>query len=131
VFAENPQPQFDRQWCLRGKKDMSEPPTYPVAKDFDEEKMLREVIDALRADNARLLRLLIRAFVSDGRPQHKELIEALAHHPDLRNWWGPTECLDGNRNEVRQRQDNDQSSPEATTIKAQHKRGRRAKRKKK
>ena len=30
----------------------------PVAKDLDEEEALREVIDALRADNARLLRLL-------------------------------------------------------------------------
>ena len=37
----------------------------PVAKDLDEEETLREVIDALRADNARLLRLLIAGFVSD------------------------------------------------------------------
>ena len=36
----------------------------PVAKDLDEEEALREVIDALRADNARLLRLLIARFVS-------------------------------------------------------------------
>jgi hypothetical protein len=32
----------------------------PVAKDLDQEEALREVIDALRADNGRLLRLLIR-----------------------------------------------------------------------
>jgi hypothetical protein len=31
----------------------------PVAKDLDEKEALREVIDALRADNGRLLRLLI------------------------------------------------------------------------
>ena len=33
----------------------------PVAKDLDEEEALREVIDALRADNGKLLRLLIAA----------------------------------------------------------------------
>ena len=38
----------------------------PVAKDLDEVEPLREVIDALRADNGRLLRLLIAGFVSDG-----------------------------------------------------------------
>ena len=43
----------------------------PVAKDLDEAKELREVIDALRADNGRLLRLLIAGFVSDARPEHK------------------------------------------------------------
>ena len=43
----------------------------PVAKDLDEKEALREVIDALRADNGRLLRLLIAGFVSDGRPEHK------------------------------------------------------------
>ena len=43
-------PRFQRE-------DMSK----PVAKDLDEEEALREVIDALRADNGRLLRLLIAA----------------------------------------------------------------------
>jgi len=43
----------------------------PAAKDLDEEDALREVIDALRADDGRLLRLLIANFVSDGRPEHK------------------------------------------------------------
>ena len=56
----------------------------PVAKDLDEK-------DALRADNGRLLRLLIAGFVSDGRPEHKELTEVLAHHPNLRIWLGTSE----------------------------------------
>ena len=56
---------------------MSEPPTYTVAEDLNEMGGLREVIDALRADNGRLLRLLITGFVSDGRPQPKGLTEAL------------------------------------------------------
>ena len=109
---------------------MSEPPTYTVAKDLNEKEALREVIDALRAGNGRLLRLLITGFVNDGRPQPKELTEALARHSNLRNWLSSTECLDGNQNEVRQGQNNYQSSPEVTNIKARHKRGRRAKRKK-
>jgi hypothetical protein len=109
---------------------MSEPPTYTVAKDLSGKEALREVIDALRADNGKLLRLLITRFVSDGRPQPKALTEALARHSNLRNWLSSTECLDGNQNEVRQGQNTDQSSPEVTNIKARHKRGRRAKRKK-
>ena len=59
----------------------------PVADCLDEEEALREVIDALRADNGRLLRLLIARFVSDGRPEHKDLTEVLAHNPNFRNWW--------------------------------------------
>jgi hypothetical protein len=109
---------------------MSEPPTYTVAEDLNEMGGLREVIDALRADNGRLLRLLITGFVSDGRPQPKGLTEALARHSNLRNWLSSTECLDGTQNEVRQGQNNDQSSQEVTNIKRRHKRGRRAKRKK-
>ena len=104
----------------------------PVAKDLDEKEALREVIDALRADNGRLLRLLIAGFVSDGRPEHKELTEVLAHHPNLRNWLGAGELrLEANQNQVTQRQNNDQSSGEQTTIKARHRRGRRGKPKKK
>jgi hypothetical protein len=38
----------------------------PVAKDRDQAEALREVIDALRTDNGRLLRLLMAGFVSDG-----------------------------------------------------------------
>ena len=104
----------------------------PVAKDLDEAEALREVIDALRADNGRLLRLLIAGFVSDGRPEHKELTEVLAHHPNLRNWLGTGELriLDANQNQVTQRQNNDESSAEQTTIKARRRRGRRGKRKK-
>ena len=105
----------------------------PVAKELDEAEALREAIDALRADNGRLLRLLIAGFVSDGRPEHKELIEVLAHHPNLRNWLGTGELriLEANQNQVTQRQNNDQSSAGQTTIKAPHRRGRRGKPKKK
>ena len=78
----------------------------PVAKDRDEAEALREVIDLLRADNGRLLRLLIAGFVSDGRPEHKELTEVLAHHPNLRNWLGAGELrnLNANQNQVMQRE---------------------------
>ena len=63
----------------------------PSIGERNEDAALREVIDALRADNGRLLRLLIAGFVSDGRPEHKELTEVLAHHPNLRNWLGAGE----------------------------------------
>ena len=111
---------------------MSEPPTYTVAEDLNEKGGLREVIDALRADNGRLLRLLITGFVRDDRPEHKELTEVLAHHPKLRNWLGAggLRMLDANQNQVTQRQNNDESSAEQTTIKARRRRGRRGKRKK-
>ena len=104
----------------------------PVAKDLDAAKALREVIDALRADNGRLLRLLIAGFVSDGRPEHKELTEVLAHYPNLRNWLGTDALrnLNANQNQVTQREDSDKSLAGQTTIKARHKRGRRGKRKK-
>jgi hypothetical protein len=46
---------------------MTEPPTHRVATDFDEIKQLREVIDALRANNGRLLRLL--TWEINGGPQ--------------------------------------------------------------
>ena len=100
----------------------------PVAKDLDEEETLREVIDALRADNARLLRLLIAGFVSV-----KELTEVLAHNPNLRNWLGTGELRNSNvnQNQVTQREDSDKSSAGQTTIKARHRSGRRGKPKKK
>ena len=101
-----------------------------VANDVDEEA-LRAVINVLRADNGRLLRLLIAGFVNDGRPEHKELTEVLAHHPKLRNWLGTGELrIFANQNKVTQRQNNDESSAEQTTIKARRRRGRRGKRKK-
>jgi len=104
----------------------------PVAKDRDEAEALREVIDALRADNGRLLRLLIAGFVSNGRPEHKELTEVLARHPNLRNWLGTGELrnLNANQNQVTQREDSDKSSVRQTTIKTRHRCGRRGKRKK-
>ena len=100
----------------------------PVAKDLDEEEALREVIDALRADNGRLLRLLIAGFVSE----HKELTEVLAHYPKLRNWLGTGELriLDANQNQVTRSEDGDKNSAGQTTIKARRRRGRRGKRKK-
>src|SRR6185503_1691489 len=99
----------------------------PVEKDLDEEEALREVIDALRADNARLLRLLIAGFVSV-----KELTEVLAHYPNLGNWLGTGELriLDANQNQVTQREDSDKNSAGQTKIKARRRRGRRGKRKK-
>jgi hypothetical protein len=107
--------------------------SHPVAKDLDEEGALRKVIDALRADNGRLLRLLIAGFVSDGRPEHKELTEVLAQHPNLRNWLGTGELkiLDANQNQVTQGQSNDKNSAMQTTIKRRRRRGRRGKRRKK
>jgi hypothetical protein len=104
----------------------------PVAKDLDEEEALREVIEALRADNGRLLRLFIAGFVSDGRPEHKELTEVLAHYPKLRNWLGTGELknLNADQNQVTQREDSDKSSAGQTMIKARRRRGRRGKRKK-
>jgi hypothetical protein len=104
----------------------------PFAKDVDKAEALREVIDALRADNGRLLRLLIAGFVSDGRPEHKELTEVLAHNPKFRNWLGTGELrnLNANQNQVTPREDSDKSSVGQTTIKARHRRGRRGKRKK-
>ena len=111
---------------------MSEPPTYTVAKDLNEKEALREVIDALRADNGRLLRLLIARFVSDGRPEYKELTEVLAHYPNLRNWLGTGDLrnLNANQNQVTQSEDGDKSSAGQTTIRARRRRGRRGKRKK-
>ena len=104
----------------------------PAAKDLDEEEALRDVINALRADNGRLLRLLIARLVSDGRPEHKELTEVLAHYPNLRNWLGTGELriLDANQNQVTQREDSDKNSAGQTTIKARRRRGSRGKRKK-
>ena len=45
-----------------------------MATDFDEIEQLREIIDALRANNGRLLR---------------QLIKRLSNDPDrrLRSWW--------------------------------------------
>jgi len=106
---------------------MGEPPTYTVAKHFDEEEALREIIDALRADNGRLLRLLLTGVLNDGRPEHKELTEILVQFPNLRRWLGTSELSisAANQREVAQ------SSSGQTAMKARHRRGRRAKRKKK
>jgi hypothetical protein len=112
---------------------MSKPvATVDEEEALHEEEALREVINALRADNGRLLRLLIASFVCDGRSEHKELAEVLSFHPNLRNWLGTggLRNLVANQNQTPQRQDNDRSSTGPTTIKARHRRGRRGKRKK-
>jgi len=67
---------------------MTEPPIYTVASDFNEIEQLREVIDALRADDGRLLRLLIKRLSNDDRPEAKELVETIVHHPQLRDLLG-------------------------------------------
>jgi hypothetical protein len=67
---------------------MTEPPTYTVATKFDEIEQLREVIDALRANNGRLLRLLVKRLSTDPRPEAKELVETIVHHPQLRDLLG-------------------------------------------
>ena len=51
---------------------MTEPPIYTVASDFNEIEQLREVIDALRANNGRLLRLLIKRLSNTPRPEAKK-----------------------------------------------------------
>src|SRR6476646_1153632 len=53
---------------------MTDPPTYTVATDFDEIEQLREVIDALRANNGKLLRLLRKRLSKDT-------------HRRPRSWW--------------------------------------------
>ena len=58
---------------------MPEPPIYTVASDFNEIEQLREVIDALRANNGRLLRLLIKRLSDSPRPEAKELVETIVH----------------------------------------------------
>ena len=67
---------------------MTEPPIYTVASDFNEIEQLREVIDALRADDGRLLRLLIKRLSNDPRPEANEFVETIVHHPQLRDLLG-------------------------------------------
>ena len=50
-FREAPLPHFRQLALGTGRENMSK----PVAKELDEEEALREAIDALRADNGRLL----------------------------------------------------------------------------
>ena len=87
----------------------------PVAKDLDDKEPLREVIDALRADNGRLLRLLLAR--NGGRPEHKELTEVLTHNPNG-DWLGTGDLtiLDAHQNQVTQRQNNVQSSAAQTAC---------------
>ena len=67
---------------------MTEPPIYTVASDFNEIEQLREVIDALRANNGRRLRLLIKRLSDSPRPEAKKLVETIVHHPQLRDLLG-------------------------------------------
>jgi hypothetical protein len=66
-------------------------PTSSIAVNAGDSTSLgefREVIDALRADNGKLLRLLIKRFANNGRPEHRKLAEMLVHHPNLRHMVG-------------------------------------------
>ena len=56
------------------------------AGDSTSRGALREVIDALRADNGRLLRLLIKRFANDGRQEHKKLAEIPSTIPTFGTW---------------------------------------------
>ena len=48
-----------------------------MATDFDEIEQLREVIDALRANNGKLLRLLRKRLSKDTPPEAKKLVETM------------------------------------------------------
>jgi hypothetical protein len=71
-----------RNWLAKyGPETVSELPAYTIATDFDEIEQLREPIDALRADNGRLLRLLLKRLSNDPRPEYRQLTAILANHP--------------------------------------------------
>jgi hypothetical protein len=61
-------------------------PAYEVVRDFDEEQELREVIEALRADNGKLLRGLLKKLGND--PETRTLADLLVHHPNLKDLVG-------------------------------------------
>ena len=68
-----------RTWAAKfGPETASEPPAYTVATDFDEIEPLREIVDALRADNGRLLRLLLKRLSNDPRPELRQLAAIIA-----------------------------------------------------
>ena len=67
---------------------MSEPPEYPVATGFDEIEQLRELIEALRANNGRMLRQLISNLNDDPRPEYQLLLRTIVHHPQLKDLVG-------------------------------------------
>jgi hypothetical protein len=60
--------------------------TYEVVTDFDEEQQLRTLIEALRADNGKLLRGLLKKLGND--PNSRTLADLLVHHPNLRDLVG-------------------------------------------
>jgi hypothetical protein len=61
-------------------------PTYEVVTDFDEEQELREVIEALRANNGKLLRRLLKKLGNDA--DSRTLADLLVHHPNLKDLVG-------------------------------------------
>ena len=66
-------------WAAKfGPETASETPAYTVATDFDEIEPLREIVDALRADNGRLLRLLLKRLSNDPRPELRQLAAIIA-----------------------------------------------------
>jgi hypothetical protein len=58
---------------------------YTVLKNSDDERELIGMINALRADNGRLLRGLLKKLSKDGGDDSVRLAEVLKHHPSLRD----------------------------------------------
>ena len=58
---------------------------YTQLKTGDDERELTAMIDALRADNGRLLRALLKKLNQDDSADLMRLAEVLAHHPCLRD----------------------------------------------
>ena len=60
-------------------------PTYSPVTTFEEEEALREIIEALRAENGKLLRGLLKTLSKRGGIDAKHFAEFLVHHPNLRD----------------------------------------------
>jgi hypothetical protein len=59
---------------------------YTICKTFEEEELLREIIEQLRADNGMLMRGLLKN-LGPGLHQRR-LAEILVHHPNLKDTLG-------------------------------------------
>jgi ubiquinone biosynthesis protein UbiJ len=76
---EEAEQSAQRNWAAKfGPETESDSPAYTVATDFDEIEPLREIVDALRADNGRLLRLLLKRLSNDPRPELRQLAAIIA-----------------------------------------------------
>jgi hypothetical protein len=58
---------------------------YTRLKTGDDERELTAMIDALRADNGKLLRALLKKLNQDDSADSVRLAEVLMHHPNLRD----------------------------------------------